>query len=212
MTKKFILLALSLLLCVSTASCSDEDNESSTSSGKSNSSTVISEDVIGYESGYLSVELFNFTAKIDGVDYILPALQTAFTKNGWDISGNENSTVKASFKEDAVMSKGNNVFNIQVINPTKNALPFEECPVGRISYDFSGDAEIYIADSFLLNEATIDSVKEKYGEGATEENLKTRSTLTYGGKSETGNYAEYLFEFDEDGKITNFSMVNFYIE
>ena len=212
MKKNFILFLLSVIVLISLSSCGEAATESGEVSDQKEISTAIpSEDAIGNESAYLSVELFQFSTKINGVVYKLPAMQTAFTTNGWSITEKSTETVKASFKADGVLSKEETSFDIQVINPTKEELPFEKCPIGRISYDFSGAAEIYIADSFLLNEATKTSITEKYGEPETTENHSDFSEITYGSRKTAGNYAKYLFRFDKSGKIIYFSVVNHYM-
>ena len=212
MKRKFILLFLSILVSFSISSCDDMTGESGAISEESEiSAKDESESAVGYESAELSAELFDFSVKIDGVDYKLPAMQTAFTKNGWNISPNTESVVKASFKADATLSKGDVIFDVQVINSTKAELTFEECPIGKISYDFSGNAEIYIADGFLLNGASKTSIVEKYGEPETTETHNDFSEIIYGSRKTSGNYAKYLFRFDKNGKIIYFSITNFYM-
>ena len=175
------------------------------------SESASSEDIIGYNQAYLSVELFRFSIKIDGKDYKLPALQEAFINNGFTISGSSADTIKPSYIENAVLSNETTSFEIQLINPTQKELPFGECPVGRLSYDFSGEAEIYIADSVLLNEVTQSMLADKYGEADNVEKYNDFTLVTYGSKSKTGNYAQYLFKFNKNGKIVYFDMVNHYI-
>ncbi len=212
MKRSFILFLLSVIIAVSLASCLEEGSESGDISDESAASnTASSEDAIGNESAYLSVELFQFSLKINGVVYKLPAMQTALTTNGWSITEKSAETVKSSFKADGVLSNGETSFDVQVINPTKEEMSFAECPIGRISYDFSGTAEIYIADSFLLNEATQKSIIEKYGEPETTEKHSDFSEITYGSRKTAGNYAKYLFRFDKSGKIIYFSVVNHYM-
>lgn len=212
MKRKFILLFLSILVSLSISSCDDVADESGViSSGSEISASTESEAPIGYESAEPSTELFDFSIQIDGADYMLPTVQTAFTQNGWSVSEKSETVVKASFKSDAVLSKGDTSFEIQVINPTKAELPFEECPIGRISYDFSGNAEIYIADGFLLNGTTKKKIIEKYGEPEGTETHSDFSEITYGSRKTSGHYARYLFRFDKSGKIIYFSIVNHYM-
>ena len=212
MKRKFILLFLSILVSLSISSCDDVADESGViSNGSEISASTVSEALIGYESAEPSAELFDFSIKIDGADYMLPTVQTAFTQNGWSVSEKSETVVKASFKSDAVLSKGDTAFEIQVINPTKAELPFEECPIGRISYDFSGNAEIYIADGFSLNDATKKKIVEKYGEPEGTETHSDFSEITYGSRKTSGHYARYLFRFDKSGKIIYFSIVNHYM-
>ena len=224
MTKKLLLIILSVFLSLSLFGCSGEEVEEIVSD-ESGVSKVVSDDPIGYENAYLSVDMFRFSVKIDGVAYKLPALQSAFKKNGWEITSGE-TTVKSRFTEDAVLSKNGVHFDIVVVNPTKNDLPFEECPIGRLSFDFESgfDApesdtvstentpfEIYLADNFLLNGATKTEIIEKYGEPNSSENYGDYSVITYGSKKTTGNYATYFFRFNKKGKIESFNMSNYYI-
>jgi hypothetical protein len=224
MTKKLLLIILSVFLSLSLFGCSDEEGEE-VISDESGVSKVVSEAPIGYENAYLSVDMFRFSIKIDGVAYKLPSLQSAFKKNGWEITGGE-TTVKSRFTEDAVLSKNGVHFDIVVVNPTINDLPFEECPIGRLSFDFESgfDApesdtastentpfEIYLADNFLLNGATKTEIIEKYGEPTSSENYGDYSVITYGSKKTTGNYATYFFRFNKKGKIESFNMSNYYI-
>ena len=211
MIKKIILLLLSFcIICL--ASCGADENVSEDVSDKSEvSKSNVSEDAFGYESGYLSVDLFQFSIQIDEDVFMLPALQNAFTSKGWSVSGNENQTLKAGYIENAVLSKGETSFDIQVINPSKKELSFSECPIGRISYDFSGTVQIYLADNLLLNTATKTAIIEKYGEPEKAETHSDFSEITYGSRKTTGNYAKYLFRFDKSGKIIYFSIVNHYM-
>ncbi len=223
MTKKLLLIILSAFLCLSLFGCSDEGEE--VISDESSISRVVSSAPIGYENAYLSVDIFQFSVKIDGVAYKLPSLQSAFKKNGWKITEGE-TTVKALFTDDAVLSKNGVRFDIKVVNPTKNDLPFDECPIGRISFDFTNGFnapesdggstentpfEIYLADNFLLNGATKTEIIEKYGEPDSSENYGDYSVITYGSKKTTGNYATYFFRFNKKGKIESFNMSNYYI-
>jgi hypothetical protein len=213
MLKKIYLFVLSACLILSLSACGDESNgtESENVSEESEASSVTSESVIGNESAYLSAELFQFSIKIDNATYKLPAMQTAFTSNGWAVSENESETVLSLYKSDAILTKGDTSFKVQVINPTKSTLSFSECPIGRLTYDFSGTAEIYIADDFLLNDSTKSAIIEKYGEPETTETHSDFSEITYGSRKTSGNYASYLFRFDKKGKITYFSIVNHYM-
>ncbi len=224
MTKKLLLIILSSFLCLSLFGCSDDGAETEISD-ESAVSRVVSDDPIGYSYAYLSVDLFRFSIKIDGSVYKLPALQSAFKNNGWEINGN-GTTVKSLFTEDAVLSKDGVHFDVKVVNPTENDLPFEECPIGRLSFNFKSgfdapeedtasteDApfEIYLADNFLLNDATKTEITEKYGEPDSSENYGDYSVITYGSKKTTGNYATYFFRFDKKGKIESFNISNYYI-
>ena len=226
MTKKLLLIILSVFLSLSLFGCSDEEGEEIVSD-ESGVSKVVSDDPIGYENAYLSVDMFRFSIKIDGVAYKLPALQSAFKKNGWEITSGE-TTVKSRFTEDAVLSKNGVHFDIVVVNPTKNDLPFEKCPIGRLSFESGFNAstesaepeisnadespfEIYLADNFLLNGATKTAIIEKYGEPTSSENYGDYSVITYGSKKTTGNYATYFFRFNKKGKIESFNMSNYYI-
>lgn len=212
MKRKSILLLLAILITVSFTACSEETSVSGEESIESEvSETLSSEEEIGYETAFPSTELFQFTVKIDDNLYMLPAMQTAFSKNGWAVSEVSASVVKASYQADAVLSKGETAFDIKVVNPTKEDLPFQKCPIGRISYDFSGDAQISIADEFSLNDATKKTVIEKFGEPETTETHSDFTEITYGSRSTSGNYARYLFRFDKNGKITYFNIVNYYM-
>jgi hypothetical protein len=212
MKKRILLLILALCSLALFVSCSDTENGSEDASSQGEeSNNVTSEEAIGNVDASISAELFQFTVKIDDVVYMLPAMQSAFASSGWSISEKSTETVKASFKADATLSKGDTVFDIQVINPTKAPLSFDECPVGRIAYDFSGSAEIYIADDFKLNSTTKKALTEKFGEPETTEKHSDFSEITYGSRKTSGNYANYLFRFDKNGKIIYFSMVNHYM-
>ena len=211
MSKRIILLLL-LFCVICLASCgADESVSEDVSAGSEESKVTTSEDALGHESAYLSVDLFQFSIQIDEEVYKLPMLQNSFISDGWSISENDVQTLKAGYIESATLSKGETTFDIQVINPTKKELSFAECPVGRLSYDFSGTAQIYIADNFLLNDATKASITEKYGEPETTETHSDFSEITYGSRKTTGNYAKYLFRFDKSGKIIYFSIVNHYM-
>ncbi len=212
MKKRILLLLLALCSLTLFVSCGDTaDGSEEASVQGEESSTVTSEEAIGNVDASISDELFQFTVKIDDVVYMLPSMQSAFTSSGWNVSEKSTETVKAGFKADAILSKGDTAFAIQVINPTKAPLSFDECPVGRIAYDFSGSAEIYIADDFQLNNTTKKALTEKFGEPETTEKHSDFSEITYGSRKTSGNYAKYLFRFDKIGKIVYFSMVNHYM-
>lgn len=211
MKKRLLLFLLALLALNVFTACEEESSQGAELSNEAESSVLTSEAEIGYESAELSAELFQFSLKIDGVAYKLPAFQSAFEAKGWSVSKQSAEKVKASYKADAVLSNGDTSFDIQVINPTKAELSFKECPIGRISYDFSGKAEIYIADEFLLNGTTKKAITEKYGEPETTEKHSDFSEITYGSRKTSGNYAKYLFRFDKSGNLIYFSIVNHYM-
>ncbi len=212
MKKRIFILFLSLISILSLASCSGNGDESGETTDIDDSSEVVlSEEAIGNKNAVLSDELLQFTVKIDNVVYKLPAMQSAFTTKGWNISEAGTTMINPSFTTSAILTNGKTTFDIQVINPTKENLSFEECPIGRLSYDFSGEAEILLADNFLLNEATKESIIEKYGDPESTEAHSDFSEIIYGSRKTSGNYASYLFRFDKSGKITYFSIVNHYM-
>lgn len=211
--KKRLLLLLLISFTLLTA-CGGDDGASESgalSDSDEISKSTISEDSIGYTEAQLSDELFQFSMKINGVSYKLPAMQSFFTSNGWSIAEPSLQSLKSSFIAKATLSDGKTTFDIQVVNPTNEEKSFDDCPIGRLSYDFSGEAEISIAGDFSLNDATKKSLVEKFGEPESEETHSDFSEIIYGSRKTSGNYASYLFRFNKSGKITYFSIVNQYM-
>lgn len=216
MKKRFLFLLTFLsIFCLLLTSCGGDGNQSEEISGLSEdaneSKSEASEDSIGYENAEMSAELFDFTLKIDGTVYKLPIIQKSLISNGFAVTQKGSENVKPSFVADGVVSKGETTLSVQVINPTKDDLAFENCPVGRISYDFSGTAEIFIADNFPLKGATKNAIMEKFGDPEQTETHSDFSEITYGSRKTAGNYAKYLFRFDKNGNIVYFSIVNHYM-
>ncbi len=212
MKKRLLLLLLISFTLLTACGGDDGGNESGAlSESDETSRSTISEDSIGYTEAQLSDELFQFSMKINGVSYKLPAMQSLFTSNGWSIAEPSLTSLKSSFIANATLSDGKTTFYIQVVNPTTEEKSFDDCPIGRLSYDFKGTAEISIADGFSLNSATKKAILEKFGVPDITETHSDFSEITYGNRKTSGNYASYLFRFDKNGKIIYFSVVKHYM-
>lgn len=115
----------------------------------------------------LSNNLFDFTFKLDDTVYALPTDIKTFLGNGWvfdEFFDDFEIPVNSEHLKRSYLLNGENRIDVEVYNYSGNQELFYNCPVGSISYDFSGSLNIYLADNFLLNGKTAEDVLQKFGE------------------------------------------------
>lgn len=159
-------------------------------------------------------DIYSFTFEIDGESYTLPQSIDAFTKNGWSFSqklDTANTTITSKNLKETYLEKGNKWFAVEIFNYSDNDLPLLDCPIGRITYDFSEDIEIVMSGDFKLNGKSIDQVIEKYGEPMSNKNYGNYTELIYDKNPNEGTYDRYVLKFDSKTKIIkNFDVTYFY--
>ena len=68
-----------------------------------------------------------------------------------------NGNLKSTYLE-----KGDDWFSVEIFNYSGADKLVKDCPIGRITYDFSGDLKIYLAEDYLLNDKTLDQFIKDY--------------------------------------------------
>lgn len=178
--------------------------------------TVICMGLCSCSSGSGSYDLFEFTFELDGISYTLPESITAFTDNGWTFPEDFDefdSTVKPGNLESTYLEQGDNWFNIEIFNYGDEDKALKDCPIGRVTYNFSGDIEVVSAGGFKLNGKTLDEVVKKYGKPLSQADYSTYTEIIYDKDPSTGIYDRYTFRFDKDTKvIKHIDIIYFYGE
>lgn len=168
----------------------------------------------GANSEESNVGLFDFEFQINGVGYKLPQSIDKFTQNGWAFPDNftsYNDPIQAKGLKETYLENGENWFAIEVFNNTDNIKEFKDCPIGRVTYDFSGDIEIVLSGDFKLNGKTLDDVKSRYGEPFSQKDYSTYTEIIYDKDPSKGTYDRYVLRFDLETKsIKNFDVTYFY--
>lgn len=166
-----------------------------------------------YDTGVtLSDDLFDFTIKMNDTVYKIPMEIDAFLGNGWTFNeyfDDYESLIDSDHSVSAYLYNDDSELYVQVYNYSGNQELFKNCPIGRITYDFSGSLQVYLADDFLLNGKTVDEVIEKYGEPYSIQEY-TYCEVTYQSENTSLIYNRYTLEFDKETRvIKSINIVNF---
>ena len=158
-------------------------------------------------------ELFDFTFKINNDQFTIPSDIDAFTNAGWSFPANFDAidkTVTPSNLETTYLENGDNWFNVEIFNADTKEIATKDCPIGRVTYDFSGDIEIYTSGDFLLNGKTAKDVIARYGKPLSEAEYGGYTEIIYDADPDDSIYDRYTFRFDDDsGEIIYFDIINF---
>lgn len=161
-----------------------------------------------------NTDLYTFSFKIDGQSYTLPQKIDTFLQNGWSISKKvdpSNTIITSKNLKETYLEKGDKWFLVEIFNYSDTDLTLMECPIGRVTYDFSEDIEIIMSGGFKLNGKTIDDVIKKYGEPMSNKDYGTYTELIYDKNPDEGTYDRYVLKFDSETKIIkNFDVTYFY--
>lgn len=154
-----------------------------------------------------SDELYKFSFKFNNVTYTIPEKIDTFISNGWTFSekfDKLDKSIKSGGLESTYLEQGENWFNVEIYNGTDGELPVKECKIGRITYDFSGDIEVYTAGDFHLNDKTLDEVVAVYGEPMSKADYSLYTEIIYDKNPESSLYDRYTFRFDKTTKVINY--------
>ena len=157
--------------------------------------------------------LYDFTFVFDDETYTLPESITAFTDNGWSFPDDFDSfdyTVKYGNLKSTYLSKGDNWFNIEIFNYEKEDKALKDCPIGRVTYDFSGDIKVTTAGGYELNDKTLDEIKNKYGEPFSEAKYGNYIEVIYDKNPEKSTYDRYTFRFDLSTEVIEYIDINYF--
>lgn len=187
-TNKIFLLSLAVILCVLLASCSKDTGDASA--------------------------LFDFTFKLNDVEYTIPESIETFTNAGWSFPENFNDfdhVITPGNLKSTYLILGENWLGIEIFNKTENELALKNCPIGRVTYDFSGDIKVYTAGDFCLNGKTLDEVISKYGQPFSQMDYSTYTEVIYDKDPSKGIYDRYTFKFNKNTKeINDIDIIYFY--
>lgn len=151
----------------------------------------------------LSKDLFDFTIKLDDIVYAIPMDIKTLLGNGWTFDeyfDDFESPVNSEYLERSYLLNGDNRIDIAVYNYSGNQEQFCNCPLGSISYDFSGSLDVYLADDFHLNGKTAEEVLEKFGEPyMMSENVWCE--IIYQAKDTYGIYNRYTLKFNSETRV-----------
>ena len=166
------------------------------------------------KSNYTKEDLFTFEFKFDDLSVKIPQDISLFTDNGWNFPDNFkdlDSTISNGNLKSTYLEKGDNWFLVEIFNYSGDDKIVKDCPIGRITYDFSGDMQIYIAGDYLLNDKTLDAFIKDFGEPMSQAYYSTYTEIIYDKNEQEGIYDRYTLRFDKVTKIINsFDVVNFY--
>jgi hypothetical protein len=151
---------------------------------------------------------------IDDLSLKIPQDISLFTDNGWNFPDNFkdlDTTISNGNLKSTYLEKGDNWFLVEIFNYSGDDKTVKDCPIGRITYDFSGDMQIYIAGDYLLNDKTLDAFIKDFGEPMSQADYSTYTEIIYDKNEQEGIYDRYTLRFDKETKIINsFDVVNFY--
>lgn len=160
----------------------------------------------------LSDNLWDFTLQIDGVVYKLPMDISAFKNNGWafpDYFDTSKQLTSDSY-ESTKLEKNGEKIDVELINKTGEAQKAGDCPVGRITYNFSGSLKINLAGNYDLNAATLDNLIAKFGAPTSNEIYGESTEVMYEKEGASSIYERYTFKFNTaSGEIEEVNIVNF---
>lgn len=166
------------------------------------------------KSNYTKDDLFTFEFKLDDLSVKIPQGISDFTDDGWQFPDNFkdlDTTISNGSLKSTYLSKGDNWFLVEIFNNSGNDMTVKDCPIGRLTYDFSGDLKIYIAGDYLLNDKTLDDVIKDFGTPMSQADYSTYTEIIYDKNEQEGIYDRYTLRFDKETKIINsFDVVNFY--
>lgn len=158
-------------------------------------------------------DLFAFSFDFDGISVTLPEKIGTFTDSGYSFPEKFNKTpktVKVGNLESTYLEKGENWFNVELVNNTEADIALTDCVVGRFTYDFSGDAKITLSDGFELSGKTVDDFIKRYGEPYSQKDYPMYTEIIYDKNPEESIYDRYTFRFDLDTKVINYvDAINF---
>lgn len=219
-------IALVLLMLLTVAGCGNGGSSfnnnggshftNSNANGGSNTNAASnsnSDNAGDYDTGIsLSEDLMDFTIQIDGAVYRLPMDIAAFKKNGWSFPDyfDGSKLLNSDSYESTKLEKNGEKIDVQLLNKTGDVQKAGDCPVGRITYDFSGSLNFYLAGNFNLNTATLDSIIAKYGEPSSNETYGEYTEIMYEKEGSSSIYERYTFKFNAtSGAVEELNVVNF---
>ena len=151
--------------------------------------------------------LYEFTFKFDSETYTLPENISTFTDNGWSFPDDFKDfdyTLTYGNLKSTYLSKGDDWFNIEIFNYEKQDKAVKDCPIGRITYDFSGDIKVTTAGGYELNGKTLDDIKDKYGDPFSEKKYGNYIEVIYDKNPGKSTYDRYTFRFDLSDKTIEY--------
>lgn len=205
--KKVLALFVACFLCLSCAACGKGTTDNKEDENKSDDSNI-------YKGVEMSNELFDFTVKIDGTVYKIPAQLSDFLTSGWSYAYDnpENEDVYGENFEMDVFENENGQLRFSVINLSGNTKKFKDCKIGGLDYSFSdwNNCKIELANGLVLEKekTTSQDVIDKWGEPTENRTSEYGTTLEY----IKDKHIMYSIYFDETGKLVTFVVENWVAE
>lgn len=175
----------------------EDDNESLVMDGD-DTDTPSAEDEVPQYDVELPDELSSFSFSFWGEEYTLPMKKADFSALGWAADGLEQMELQPqSYIEDVTFSQADQKISADLVNMTDQVQSADQCLVGGISVDASGQtADLYmeLPGEIILRIATEADVREAYGapRDRYEEGNTVSCTYTFGVNREA------VLEFTDD--------------
>ena len=166
------------------------------------------------QSSYSKDDLFTFEFKFDELLIKVPQDINTFITDGWTFPEKfydlettmSNGNLKSTYLE-----KGDNWFLVEIFNNSGSDKAVKECPIGRITYDFSGDLKVYLAGDYLLNDKTLSEFIKTFGDPMSQADYSTYIEIIYDKNEAEGIYDRITLRFDKQTNVINsFDVVYFY--
>ena len=210
--RRVLAVSLTIIMCLCFAACGNDSNTSDESTDTNND--VVSENKTDIANKYvgpeMSNELFDFTVKIDGTVYTVPAKLSDFLNSGWKYSYDnpeEKDVFGENIESDSFTNK-NGSLRFIVSNFSGNTKKFKDCKISKLDYSFSdwNNCTIELSKGLILekDKTAPQDVINKWGEPTETYTSKYGTTLEYA-KEENVKYSIY---FNETGKLSNFQAEN----
>lgn len=162
-------------------------------------------------SAELSDDIYSFQLKLDGDLYQFPMSYEDFTALGWELDGDEETSLEPNSYTSETFRKGYLRAYVSLINLGINSSTLSGCTVGGMSidtYDFEDAPEttIEFPGGIAYGKATLEDIKAAYGEPSDSYDGDLYVSLSY----EYDSYQEWEFYVHkESGVLDEFDVRNF---
>lgn len=214
--KKLLAILLVCIICLCFAACGNDSNNTDSAIDSSDDAVIDNKTDTAntYKGIEMSDELYDFTVKIDGTVYTVPAQLSDFLNSGWKYSYDnpeETDVAGENFESDSFENE-NGSLRFSVINLSGNTRKFKNCKIGTLDYSFSewNNCIIELAKGLILekDKTTVQNVLDKWGEPTENRTSEYGTTLNY----IKDKHIMYSIYFDETGSLVSFQTENWVAE
>lgn len=213
--KKLIAILMACIMCLCLVACGNKSNNDNPIDSSDDAVTDNKTDTSStYKGVEMSDELYDFTVKIDGTVYTVPAQLSDFLNSGWKYSYDnpEETDVAGENFESASFENEKGTLRFSVINLSGNTKKFKDCKIGTLDYSFSewNNCIIELAKGLVLekDKTTVQNVLDKLGEPTENRTSEYGTTLNY----IKDKHVMYSIYFDETGSLVSFQAENWVAE